>query len=148
MFLSRNMRSMSEVKLWLCKFCLDFTLIIDVFGLVTIIVVIQLVSSDLEIYIDEYFFTIPDVSESFADAVNTCKTKNNSTLAVVNDSFTQLALARLLKSSSILTSVMYINIKLDQRTDNGSKTWFRVNGPKYEGNFLQLSHLKNHSIQN
>lgn len=98
------------------------------------LVVLQLVSSDLEGNIGEYYFTIPNVTGNFDYDVSWCSTNNNSTLVVVDDSLTQMALSRFLNSSQ-LTSLLYIDVKLYQIQAN---SWFLLNGSQYLGKFNQI----------
>lgn len=96
------------------------------------LVVIHSVSSQLEGNIGEFYFTIPNVTGNVNDAVSLCKRNNNSTLAFVNDSFTQMALTQFLESSH-LTSMMYMNVKLYQ---NPVPTWYLISGSSYNGKFV------------
>lgn len=99
--------------------------------------VVQAVSAHLEGSIEEFHFTIPDIKGNFSDSVSWCETNNNSTLAVVNDSSTQMALSRFLNSSN-LTSMVYINVILYQ---DKKTTWFLINGSNYLGMFCFVSYL-------
>ena|SRR6218665_535075 len=95
-------------------------------GFSVFLIVTQPVSSLLEGNIGEYYFTIPAVNGNFCDDVPWCKTNNNSTLAVVNYSSTQLVLSQFLNSPQ-LASMLYINVKLYQTSGN---TWFLINGSR------------------
>jgi len=55
------------------------------------LVVLQLTSSQVEAINYEHIFTITTVQRNFNDAVSWCRSNYNSSLAVVNDSDTQMA---------------------------------------------------------
>lgn len=91
-------------------------------------------SSYTESCIGEICFTASDANDlrNFDGAKSWC-TSNNSALAVVSDSDTQMALTQFLKSSN-MTEMIFINIKLYQH----DKTWFLVNGSTYMGSFHDM----------
>ena len=111
------------------------------------LVALLLTSSQVEANSYEPYFTIANVPKTFNDALSWCETDDtnfNSSLAVVDDTNTQMALARFLNSSSYSsTTPLFIDLKLSQQQPS---TWYLVNGTAYKGKFTLLSHLKTHFI--
>lgn len=103
------------------------------------------VSSDSSNCFDEYCFTYPeaDVTLSFGDARTWCANNNSSTLAVVSSKSAQDALAQFL-SSSKMSSPLYINAKLDQRTES---TWFSIGGSNFSGLYNLYNVMHNLQIK-